>query len=65
MEVSYVEGVANHNDPESWGAAGEGGDESLTGERTGRVFVAKRSGTPMTLNFDKPMAWALVAVPSQ
>jgi hypothetical protein len=38
MEVSYVEGVANHNDPESCGAAREGGDEALTGERTGRVL---------------------------
>ena len=38
MEVSYVEGVANHNGPESCGAAREGGDEALTGERTGRVL---------------------------
>ena len=38
MEVSYVEGIANHNGPESCGAAREGGDEALTGERTGRVL---------------------------
>lgn len=38
MKVSYVEGVANHNGPESCGAAREGGDEALTGERTGRVL---------------------------
>ena len=38
MEVSYVEGVANHNGPESCGAAREGGDEALTGERAGRVL---------------------------
>jgi hypothetical protein len=38
MQVSYVEGIANHNGPESCGAAREGGDEALTGERTGRVL---------------------------
>jgi hypothetical protein len=38
MKVSYVEGLANHNGPESCGAAREGGDEALTGERTGRVL---------------------------
>src|SRR6266853_4443137 len=32
MRVSYVEGVANHNGPESCGAAREGGVEALTGE---------------------------------
>ena len=38
MKVSYVEGIANHNGPESCGAACEGGDEALIGERTGRVL---------------------------
>src|SRR5262249_54770294 len=38
MKVSYVEGRANHNGPESCGAAREGGVEALTGERTGRVL---------------------------
>jgi hypothetical protein len=38
MKVSYVEGLANHNGPESCGAAREGGVEALTGESTGRVF---------------------------
>lgn len=38
MKVSYVEGVANHNGPESCGAARESGDEALAGERTGRVL---------------------------
>jgi hypothetical protein len=38
MQDSYVEGVANHDGPESCGAAREGGDEALTGERTGRVL---------------------------
>jgi uncharacterized membrane protein len=26
-----------------------------------RLFVAKRTGLPVTLNFAKPMAWAIVA----
>src|SRR5213075_494918 len=43
MKVSYVEGLANHNGPESSGAAREGGDEALTGERTGRVFSRVRN----------------------
>jgi hypothetical protein len=30
MRVSYVEGIANHNPPESCGAAREGGVEALT-----------------------------------
>jgi hypothetical protein len=38
MKVSYVEGVANHNGPESCGAAREGDVEALTGERTGRAW---------------------------
>ena len=43
MKVSYVEGLANHNGPESCGAAREGGDEALTGKRTGRVFSRVRN----------------------
>jgi uncharacterized membrane protein len=27
-----------------------------------RLFVAKRSGLPLTLNFAKPTAWAIVAL---
>ena len=38
MKVSYVEGLANHNGPESCGAAREGDAEALTGGRTGRVL---------------------------
>ena len=38
MQVSYVEGIANHNGPESCGVARKGGVEALTGERTGRVL---------------------------
>ena len=43
MKVSYVEGLANHNAPESCGAAREGGDEALTGERTGWVYSRVRN----------------------
>ena len=46
MKVSYVEGLANHNDPESCGAAREGGDEALTGERTGRVLSREIQALP-------------------
>ena len=42
MKVSYVEGVANHNGPESCGAAREGGVEALIGESTGRVCSRER-----------------------
>ena len=38
MKASYVEGIANHNGPESCGAAREGGVEALAGGRTGRVL---------------------------
>jgi hypothetical protein len=38
MKVSYVEGLANHDGPESCGAAREGGVEALIGGRTGRVL---------------------------
>ena len=43
MKVSCVEGLANHNGPESCGAAREGGVEALTGESTGRVFSRVRT----------------------
>ena len=46
MKVSYVEGVANHNGPESCGAAREGDDEALTGERTGRVLSREIHALP-------------------
>jgi hypothetical protein len=38
MKESYGEGLATHTGPESCGAAREGSDEALTGERAGRVF---------------------------
>ena len=38
MKVSYVEGLANHNGPESCGAAREGGVEALAERRAGQVL---------------------------
>jgi hypothetical protein len=38
MKVSYVEGVANHDGPESCEAAREGCVEALAGGPTGRVL---------------------------
>src|SRR5438270_9402526 len=43
MKVSDVEGLANHNGPESCGAAREGGVEALTGDGAGRVFSRVRN----------------------
>jgi len=28
-----------------------------------RLFVSKRLGTPLTLNFARPMAWAIAGIP--
>jgi|SRR5712692_214364 len=42
MKESYGEGLATHADPESCGAAGEGGVEALTGARAGRVYSRER-----------------------
>jgi RNA-directed DNA polymerase len=42
MKKSYGKGLAIHIDPESCGAAREGGVEALTGESTGRVFSRVR-----------------------
>jgi uncharacterized membrane protein len=30
---------------------------------TSRLFVAKRYGTPLTLNFARPMAWVIAVLP--
>ena len=46
MKESYGEGLATHTDPESCGAAREGGVEALTGARAGRVFSRERHLTP-------------------
>ena len=43
MKKSYGKGLATHIDPESCGAALEGGVEALTGESTGRVFSRVRN----------------------
>jgi hypothetical protein len=53
MKASYVEGLANHNGPESCGAVREGGDEALTGGRIrsgieprNLFAAAQAAGTP-------------------
>ena len=46
MQISYVEGVANHDGPESCGVARKGGVEALTGERTGRVLSREIHALP-------------------
>ena len=46
MKVSYVKGLANHNGPESCGAAREGGVEALAGGRTGRVLSREIHALP-------------------
>ena len=38
MKVSYVKGLANHDDPESCGGARKGDGEALTGESAGWVL---------------------------
>jgi RNA-directed DNA polymerase len=38
MEVRNVEGVANHNGPESCGGGGNRAGEALTGEHAGQVL---------------------------
>src|SRR5437870_12227347 len=43
MKKSYGKGLATHTDPESCGAAREGGVEALTGESTCRVFSRVRN----------------------
>lgn len=42
MKESHGEGLATHADPESCGAAREGGVEALTGARAGRVLSRER-----------------------
>jgi hypothetical protein len=46
MQVSYVEGVANHNGLESCGVAREGGVEALAGKPTGRVLSREIHSLP-------------------
>ena len=42
MKESYIEGLANRNDPESCGGVRKGPAEALTGERAGRVLSRER-----------------------
>ena len=69
MKVSYVEGLANHNGPESCGAARKGGDEALTRERAGRVFsrvrnslrdadAVRRCGRPHSVHRYRKVHWS-------
>ena len=46
MKVSYVEGIANHNDPESCVGVRKDDGEALTGERTGRVLSREMHALP-------------------
>ena len=48
MKVSYVEGVASHNGPESCGVVREDDVEALTGEGTG--WVLSREIDPLLRN---------------
>jgi len=43
MQKSYGKELATHTDPESCGAAREGGVEALTGDGAGRVFSRVRN----------------------
>src|SRR5258708_28906522 len=45
MKESNVEGIANHDVPESYAAVREDGGEALTGVRTGRVSSREISPT--------------------
>ena len=42
MKESHVEGVADHNGPESGVGARKGIDEAMTGENTGRVLSREK-----------------------
>ena len=46
MKESYVEGLAGHDGPESYGGAREGVGEALTGVRAGRVSSREIDFTP-------------------
>jgi hypothetical protein len=52
MKEPYVEGVANHNGPESCTGPRKGAGEALTGVRTGRVLSReiKQSRAPTLLS---------------
>jgi hypothetical protein len=46
MEVSYIEGLANHIGPESCIGVRKGDDEALTGERAGWVLSCEIHAPP-------------------
>ena len=46
MKVSYVEGIANHNGPESCVGVRKDEDEALTGVRAGRVLSREIHALP-------------------
>jgi len=45
MKESYIEGIANHDDPESFATARKDGREALTGVRAGWV-LSRENGLP-------------------
>jgi RNA-directed DNA polymerase len=53
MKELHIEGIANHDDPESCATAREGGGEVLAGARTGSVLSRenRQSGTPTQLSY--------------
>ena len=51
MKEPYIEGLANHGDPESCVGTRKGVGEALTGERIGEVLSREiNSGVPTLLN---------------
>ena len=54
MREPYIEGIANHDDPESCAAARKGGREALTGARAGWVLSREIRNSRMltSLSFD-------------
>jgi hypothetical protein len=46
MRELYIEGVANHDGPESCAGVREGDGEALTGVRAGWVIEPRTRGTP-------------------
>ena len=52
MKVRNVEGLANHNGPESCGGAGNCVGEALTGEHAGRVLSRE-----METHIEVPTPW--------
>ena len=55
MKEPYIEGIANHDDPESCAGVRKGPDEALTGARMGGVWSREigQSGVPRSLSDPK------------